>query len=188
MKAQRVDSPGPTSIDWGSGEITGEGVVESVKTLGELANLFEDEVAWRSMDAKTEVYRVRAWKPVADGTTGGLFWGATVLQPGRVGNEFFMTHGHFHALRDRAEYYATIRGQGALLLMQEDGETWSQAMSPGSVHYIPGYIGHRVANTGAEPLVFLASWPSDAGYDYGRIRTAGFGKRMMLRNGAPCLV
>ena len=183
-----IHSPGQTFVDWESGEITGEGVEERVKTLADLPGLFHDEAAWRGMDPRTEIYRVRFWKPVPDGTTGGLFWGATILQPGRVGDEFFMTHGHFHAIRDRAEYYATVRGTGVLLLMREDGETWSQTMRPGTVHYIPGGIAHRVANTGQEPLVFLASWPSDAGYDYGRIRVSGFGKRMVLRNGASCLV
>ncbi len=183
-----LESPGPTFVDWVSGTIRGEGVEESVKTLAQLPGLFHDEAAWRSMDPETEIYRVRSWKPVPEGTTGGLFWGATILQPGRVGDEYFMTHGHFHAVRDRAEFYATVSGNGALLLMQEDGATWSQAMKPGTVHYIPGCIAHRVVNTGSEQLVFLASWPSDAGHDYARIRAAGFSKRMVMRDGAPCLV
>ncbi|MFZ0745752.1 MAG: glucose-6-phosphate isomerase family protein [Terracidiphilus sp.] len=181
-------SPGPTFVDWDSGLITGEGVEESVKTLGQMSGLFHDEAARRSMDPETEVYRVRFWKPVPDGTTGGLFWGATVLQPGRVGDEYFMTHGHFHALRDRAEFYATVKGSGAMLFMDEDRNTWSQDMAPGSVHYIPGNAAHRVVNTGSEPLVFLASWPSDAGHDYARIRVTGFSKRMVLRDGRPCLI
>jgi glucose-6-phosphate isomerase len=180
--------PEPTFVDWNCGAISGEGVQDSVKMLGQLPGLFHDEAAWRAMNPETEVYRVRFWRPVPDGTSGGLFWGATVVQPGRVGDEYFMTHGHFHAILDRAEYYATVRGTGALLLMREDGETFAQAMMPGTVHYIPGRIAHRVANTGTEPLIFLASWPSDAGYDYARIRSTGFGKRMVVRDGAPCLV
>lgn len=179
--------PGPAFVDWSSGEITGTGIEESVKTLGALAGIFRDEEARQKLDPDTEVYRVRFWRPVVEGTTGGLFWGATVIQPGRVGDEFFMTHGHFHTIRDRGEYYATVKGTGALLLMRENGETWSETMNPGSVHYIHGGIAHRVANTGIEPLTFLASWPSDAGHDYAQIRSMGFGKRMVLRNGAPCL-
>jgi glucose-6-phosphate isomerase len=99
-----------------------------------------------------------------------------------------MTHGHFHAIRDRAEFYMTVGGNGALLLMQEDGATWSQAMKPGTVHYIPGCIAHRVVNSGSVALVFLAGWPSDAGHDYARVRDVGFGKRIVMRDGAPCLV
>jgi len=183
-----LHSPNPTVVDWSTGNLTGEDIEQSVKTLGQLAGLFHDEAAFASMDAATEVYRVQFWRPVPDGTTGGLFWGATVLQPGRVGDEYFMTHGHFHAIRDRAEFYATVRGVGAMIFMDESGNAWSQAMAPGSVHYIPGNVAHRVANTGSEPLVFLASWPSDAGHDYARIRTTGFSKRMVMREGWPCLI
>lgn len=180
--------PNPTGIDWGSGCLSGDGIQESVKTLGQLAGLFHDQSAWRSMDPSMEVYRVQFWKPAQDGKEGGLFWGTTVLQPGQVGDEYFMTHGHFHAIRDRAEYYATLRGTGALLMMEENGNTWSQTMTPGTVHYIPGCIAHRVSNTATEPLVFSACWPSDAGHDYTIIRTRGFGKRMVTRAGVPCLV
>lgn len=188
MSNNGAKSPGPTFVDWASGEISGEGIEESVKTLGQLAGLFQDEAAWRKMDPDTVIYRVRFWRPVPDGTAGGLFWGATVLEPGRVGNEYFMTHGHFHAIRDRAEFYATVKGTGMMLFMDENHETWSQPMAPGSVHYLPGYAAHRVVNTGNTPLVFLACWPSDAGHDYGRVRTGGFSKRMVMRDGAPCLI
>ncbi len=182
------DHPHATLIDWTSGTLAGEGIEESVKTLGQLPGIFQDESAWRTMNPATEVYRVQFWKPVPDGTLGGLFWGTTVLRPGRVGEEYFMTHGHYHHIRDRAEFYATVKGVGALLLMDENGHTRSQSMTPGTVHYIPGNVAHRAVNTGDEPLVFLASWPSDAGYDYAGIRATGFSRRMVVRNGAPCLV
>lgn len=178
----------PTHVDWSTGIISGEGVEESVKTLGQLGGLFHDEEAWHNMAAETEVYRVRAWKPVHDGTPGGLFWGSTILQPGRVGDEYFMTHGHFHEERDRGEFYATVKGTGAMVFMDDKGRAWSQTMSIGTVHYVPGMVAHRVVNTGEVPLVFLACWPSDAGHDYGVIRTAGFSKRLVLRDGEPCLV
>lgn len=187
MSTIQNTSPPPTLVDWNTGLISGDGIEESVKTLGQLQGIFENETEWRAMNPLTEVYRVRYWRPVPDGKTGGLFWGCTVLQSGRVGDEYFMTHGHFHAIRDRAEFYCTVKGTGALIIMREDGEIWSQTMQPGTVHYIPGNVAHRVANTGDEPLVFLASWPSDAGHDYARIRETGFSKRMVLRNGEPCL-
>jgi glucose-6-phosphate isomerase len=188
MSADHFATLKPAFVDWSSGHIVGEDVEEAVKTLGQLAGLFHDEEAFRSIPTDTEVYRVQSWKPVSDGNTGGLFWGSTVLQPGRVGDEFFMTHGHFHSLRDRAEIYATVRGTGAMIFMDEARQTWSQPMAAGSVHYIPGKVAHRVANTGDIPLAFLACWPSDAGHDYAQIRATGFSKRMLLRNGEPCLL
>ena len=127
MNTCEARSPRPTFVDWSTGAISGEDVEESVKTLGQLAGIFRDQATWNSMNPETEVYRVRFWKPVPDGTNGGLFWGATVLQPGRVGDEYFMTHGHFHAIRDRAEFYATVKGDGAMLFMDEAGNTWTPA-------------------------------------------------------------
>jgi glucose-6-phosphate isomerase, archaeal len=173
--------------DWVTGTIDGPGIEESAKTLGQLAGLFLDEQARLAMDPLTEVYRVRYWHPVPEGTTGGLFWGATTLYPGLVGDEYFMTYGHSHVIRDRAEIYATSKGSGVLMLMSEDGECRTQQMTSGSVHYIPGTIAHRVVNTGDEPLIFFASWPSDAGHDYERIRNGGFSKRVLRRNGVPCV-
>jgi glucose-6-phosphate isomerase len=180
--------PTPTRIDWISGQIHGTGIEQSTKKLGQLAGLFLDGSACEAMDPEMEIYTVRFWRPVPDGTIGGLFWGTTTLQPGMVGDEYFMTHGHFHARPDRAEFYATVRGSGRLILIAEDGETTMQTMTPGSVHYIPGFTAHRVANTGTEPLVFVASWPSDAGHDYARVRKPGFGKRLLRRDGHPCLL
>ena len=180
--------PLPTSVDWLTGELQGEGIQESVTTLGKLAGLFQDEAARQVMNPETVVYRVRYWHPVAEGTEGGLFWGATILQPGRVGDEYFMTRGHSHVVSNRAEIYATVRGAGLLLLMGEDGEVTTQPMTPGSVHYIPGMTAHRTINIGEEELVFLASWPSDAGHAYGGVGNRGFSKRVLCRNGAPCLL
>lgn len=176
------------SIDWTSGELSGTGVHTSTKTLGEIGSIFFDQEAAVRMPASLEVYRVQAYTPVAAGTEGGLYWGRTVLQPGKVGDEYFMTKGHFHRIRNRAEYYLAVQGTGALLLMDESGNTRCETMSPGSVHYIPGCTAHRVANIGDTPLIFSACWPSDAGYDYEPIERQGFSTRMLQRKGEPVLV
>ena len=65
--------PKPTEVDWSSGVIAGEGIEEWVKRLGQLAGLFHNKAAWSRMDPELEVYRVRFWRPVSEGTTGGLF-------------------------------------------------------------------------------------------------------------------
>jgi glucose-6-phosphate isomerase len=105
-----------------------------------------------------------------------------------VGDEYFMTHGHYHLKRDRGEYYGVIGGKGILVLMDEDRATRTEAMVPGSLHYIAGGNAHRVVNSGHEPLLFWACWPSDAGHDYASIKTQGFGARVLHRHGGPVVI
>jgi glucose-6-phosphate isomerase len=140
------------------------------------------------MDPSTIVYRVSWYGPVPEGTEGGLFWGTTMIEPGRVDEEYFMTYGHRHLKRNRAEYYSCILGTGLLMMMDNSRQASVEEMAPGSLHYIPANVTHRVANTGQDPLRFAACWPSDAGHDYEVIRGEGFGVRVVERNGAPQVI
>jgi glucose-6-phosphate isomerase len=175
-------------VDWATGQLHGADVRVRVKTLREIAGLFNDAYCCGQMDPETVVYRVQWWEPVPEGTEGGLFWGRTVIEPGKVGDEYFMTHGHFHLRRDRAEIYGAVQGNGALILADATGRTWMEPMSQGSLHYIAGDVAHRVANVGEVPLSFLACWGSDAGHEYGTIATSGFGARLICHKGTPTLL
>lgn len=179
-----IDSP----YRFTGSEMNGEGVNRCLRVLGDLKGIFADEAAYEAMDKNIEAYRVASVEPVVQGTPGGLYMGITYLAPGKVGNEYFMTKGHFHSNRDTAEYYWGVEGEGMLILMDEERNVWAERMFPGSLHYIPGKVAHRVANTGAETLVFAASWPSDAGHDYGTIAQEGFAKRLVEVDGKPELV
>lgn len=152
---------------------------QSQRTLGELRSIFQDQDV--VMDPQTPVYATYGCPGEVEGDAR-LLYATTVLQPGRVGDEYFMTRGHFHTKPERGEFMVTVKGTGAALLMERDGRTWMEEMRPGSVHDIDGRHAHRVANTGDEPLVFLVVWMSDCGHDYESIRERGFGKR--LRAGA----
>lgn len=155
----------------------------STRTLGELSGLFADENARRRLPPGTLAYTVAAHFPVSEGTPGGLFFGVSILEPGKVGDEFFMTRGHFHALRDRGEYYWGESGEGLLVLMTEDRKWRVENVRPGSLHYIPGHTAHRLVNTGRAQLRVGACWPSDAGHDYAAIAEKGFSVRILERGG-----
>lgn len=176
------------SMEFTTGALSGAGVNEVTQTISQMSGIFRDEVALRALNQSTVIYRVQLLVPVPGDTEGGLFLGTTFLEPGLVGDEYFMTKGHFHSIRNRSEYYITISGAGGLVLMDENRTTWVEPMSPGSIHYIPACVAHRVANIGNSVLSFIACWPSDSGHDYASILGCGFSARLRSIHGSPTLV
>lgn len=181
--------PATLQVNLQTAQLSGNTDIQTIgRTLGDLKGIFRDEAAFQALSQTKKVYSVQSFFPVKDGTEGGLFWGSTFIEPGQVGDEYFMTKGHFHSKIDRTEFYMGVEGEGALILMDETGRTWWERMHPGSVHAIPGRVAHRVANTGSAVLSFLACWPSDAGHDYETIARDGFGARLRSVDGIPQLI
>lgn len=119
---------------------------------------------------------------------GQVLHSTTVIYPGRIGDEYHMTKGHFHVKRDRAEIYLGLAGEGYLLLMADQGEVVSVPMKAGTIAYVPPCWAHRTVNTGNQPFIFFAAWPGDSGHDYGTIEDLGFAKLLVERGGQPTLV
>ncbi len=114
---------------------------------------------------------------------GQLQYCISTTYPGTVGEEFFMTKGHYHQVPDTAEIYLCLRGQGYMLMKTAEGEcVWEQFL-PGRLVYVPPYWAHRSVNTGAEPLVSFCAYPGDAGHNYGDIEKEGFPVRIVKRGG-----
>lgn len=175
-----------TTIDLATGTLAGE-VTTSERRIADLAGLFADEAARAALPQDTIVYRVQMHDKEAEGTPGGLLFGTSFVYPGKVGDEYFMTKGHFHAKRDTAEYYFCISGRGALILMDEAGNCWAEKMERGTLHYIPRSVAHRLANTGEEVLAVGCCWSADCGHDYASIARTGFAKRLREVDGEPKL-
>ena len=176
------------SAKWTNQKLEGHKIETIARKLKDLKDVFYDQETLVNMDPEITVYEVESYFPVPDGTEGGLFFGITFIHPGTVGDEYFMTKGHFHQIRNRGEFYYTIKGDGVLLLMDEQRRCRTERMFPGSIHFIPGHTAHRSINTGDCVLSFNAFWPSDAGHDYTSISKDGFSKRMVKNNDKPKLV
>jgi len=158
--------------------LVGEEVVNITRTLGDIRSIFEHGDRITAQQANEIAYSVSSYMPEKKGTPGGLYFGITHLRHGLVGDEYFMTKGHFHANMDTAEFYWGIEGEGVLILMDEQGNIKGERMFPGSLHYIPGRTAHRVANVSDSTLSFGACWSSDAGHDYESIEKNGFSARL----------
>jgi glucose-6-phosphate isomerase, archaeal len=176
------------AVNLSTGKLSGQSVVTIARTVKEMKGLYADEKARQLLNQEAVVYRVQSFQPVGESVEGGLFWGTTFIEPGMVGDEYFMTKGHSHRKPSRGEFYMTVSGSGALILMAQERRTTFEPMRPGSLHYIPGYTAHRVANTGDSVLTFLACWPSDSGHDYESIVSQGFSARLRNVEGVPVLV
>lgn len=155
------------------------GTIDDVPTverrLSDLRGCFRDARAYeRALEAGDPlVYTVASVQP-ANGE-GDLHYGLGVLQPGLIGDEYFLTKGHMHAWRDAAEIYVGLAGRGAMLLEDEvGGGSRMVILQPNAVVYVPGHTAHRTINTSDEPLAYLGVYPARAGHDYGVIAERNF--------------
>jgi glucose-6-phosphate isomerase len=110
------------------------------------------------------------------------------LYAGLVGDEYFMTKGHYHTVLETGEAYLCLRGQGLMMMKLSDGTCRWEPFMPGRLVYAPPYWAHRSINTGNEPLISLCLYPGDAGHNYGDIKTQGFPKRAFQRNGQVTII
>ena len=54
---------------------------------------------------------------------GELLHGTSIVHPGKVGNEYFMTKGHFHSVLDTAEVYYVLQGRGMMVTANQPSWT-----------------------------------------------------------------
>lgn len=182
-------SPQPCSVEFSANTgIIGEAMARYQKRLSALRGLFLDSDALerRIREEKDPVcYENFAFNNSR--AEGDIFFGTTILYPGKVGIEYHLTRGHYHRKRDRAETYQTLSGRGLVLFEREDVAKRTAELVPGKVTYIPPFWAHRSVNTGRVPLVFLWTCPVDAGHDYASLGQRGMRLVVLERNGVPCV-
>lgn len=169
----------PPQVEWASGALAKGPLLRKSTRIRDLIGIFADDPARQRLAGEHVVYDVEilATSPAE----GELYTGVTHLYPGRVGDEYFMTRGHFHARREQGEVYFGLRGNGLLLLQNEQGQARLESVCAGSIHIIPGFTAHRLINTGSEVLSALAVWPGVAGHDYAAL-AKGFTLRVFEKN------
>jgi glucose-6-phosphate isomerase len=150
------------------------GATTSQRRLSDLRGCFADEAAFEEALERADdvVYSVASWSQ--DSGDGALSFGLGTIQPGRIGEEYHLTKGHYHAWREAAEVYVGVHGVGGIVLETEDGVDRFVPVAAGEIVYVPGATAHRTVNTGDEPFVYLGVYPAEAGHDYGSIAEDNF--------------
>ena len=114
---------------------------------------------------------------------GALTVGTSVLEPGRIGEEYALTRGHLHRVANRAEMYFGLRGHGVMLLENVEGDVHALEIVPGSLVYVPGGWLHRSVNVGPDVLVTLFCFSADSGQNYEIVEQSGGFKKLVVDDG-----
>ena len=176
-----------SKMDLDRGLIEGASITE--RFLADLRGAFLDEAAYQQALAAGNPLLYRVSTISAPQGEGQLHYALGWLEPGKVGREYYLTKGHYHAWREAAEVYIGLRGRGCILLEAEaSGESRLLPLGAGLVVYVPGHTAHRTINTGTEPLLYLGVYPAAAGHDYEPITRRNFRKVVVEEQGRPVLL
>jgi glucose-6-phosphate isomerase len=175
---------GQISLDWERGftlDFALQGglsqkAASTKRRLSQMRGMFADTAAYEKTLQSEDPLVYEFYELGAPERPGDLAFGSSITYPGKVGNEYFMTKGHFHTVLETAEVYYTLSGEGFMLLENPEGDSSLQPLSPGSAVYVPPRYAHRTINTGTVPLVSFFVFRGDAGHNYGAIETKGYRK------------
>ncbi|WP_455382085.1 glucose-6-phosphate isomerase family protein [Salinispira pacifica] len=153
------------------------------RRLSSMKGQYLDQTAYERMLGQEDSLLYEVYELLRPEKEGELLSGLSIVHPGKVGNEYFMTKGHFHEVLETAEIYLCLSGRGMMVMETPEGDWSVKELTPGVSLYVPPRWAHRSVNTGAsEDLVTYFIYPAHAGHDYGTIETRGF--RKLVTEGA----
>jgi glucose-6-phosphate isomerase len=159
------------------------------RRLSSMKGQFCDGDAFARALAREDTLLYEVYEHQRPDVAGELRHGVSVVHPGRVGDEYFMTKGHFHSVLETAEIYYCLHGEGRMVMETPEGNCSIEELRPGRVLYVPPRWAHRSVNTGATAdLVTFFVYPGHAGHEYGTIERYGFRKLVVARAGGPIVV
>lgn len=160
------------------------------KHLSQMKGMFADEAALEKKieeEGDSLIYEFHS-SPVPE-TPGDFAFGCSILNPGKIGDEYYFTKGHFHTILDTGEVYYCLKGHGYMLLENPEGDWSAQEMHSGEMVYVPKRYAHRSINVSPdEQLITFFVFRADAGHDYGTIETKGYRKLLVEKDGKPTII
>lgn len=155
----------------------------TVRKATDMQGYYKDEKALAELVENGNPVHYEVFEVPVPEEYGHLMYCISTLQPGKVGEEYFMTKGHYHTIAGTAEIYLCLKGEGYMLMKTTSGECRSVKMTRGQMVYVPPFWAHRSVNTGNEPLVSFCVYQADAGHNYGDIEEEGFPASFQNKNG-----
>ena len=187
MSLAKTDYPISLQFNLADGSFTDSPVIVE-RRIAEMGKMFYDQEA-ASKIAESEdrlIYEMIHY--YFETSNSDMSLAVSKIQPGKVGDEYHMTKGHFHEAPDQPEIYFCLQGTGFLLLETLDGEFRAEPWKTGTITHIPPQWAHRVVNSGKDVLFYISSFHKSAGHVYDLIEKNGFKNVVVERNGIPVLV
>lgn len=154
------------------------------RNLSKMAGQYLDQDAFEAQLTEDDKLLYEVYELEVPEKSGEILHGISIVHPGKIGNEFFMTKGHYHTVLETAEIYYTLSGSGYMIMETPEGDWAVEKLIPGSVLYVPPRWAHRSVNIGSnEDLVMFFAYPANAGHNYASIETQGFRKLVLDING-----
>lgn len=159
------------------------------RRLSALQGQFLDQETYSKMLSIEDKLIYEVYEIIRPEVQGELLMGISIVHPGKVGKEFFMTKGHFHSVLETSEIYYCLRGEGYIVMETPEGDTCVELLTPGKVLYVLPRWAHRsICTSRSEDLVTFFAFPADAGHDYGTIERQGFRKLVVDSDNGPEIV
>lgn len=152
--------------------------------LSQMRGMFADDTAYEDIIKNSDplIYEFHSI-PIPE-EAGNLAFGCSIVKPGKVGEEYYMTKGHFHTILETGEVYYCLSGHGYMMMENPEGDWLAEELLPGRAVYVPRRYAHRSINVDPEQdLVTFFVYAADAGHDYGTIEIKGYRKLLVERNG-----
>lgn len=147
------------------------------RPLSSIRGMFADQTACERMLVQGDSLVYEVYEIKRPELPGELALGISIVHPGKVGAEFFMTKGHFHDVLEAAEVYYCLKGEGLMMMETPEGRTSEAVLKAGTVLYVPPRWAHRsVCTSRQDDLVTFFVYPAHAGHDYKTIEVQGFRK------------
>jgi glucose-6-phosphate isomerase len=158
------------------------------RSLSNMKGQYNDGATFEAMLAREDPLLYEVYEFRRPELAGELLSGISIIHPGKVGSEYYMTKGHFHSVLETAEVYYILDGQGCMVMETPEGDWAVEELRPGRILYVLPRWAHRTVNTGKGDLVMFFVYPGNAGHDYGTIERQGFRKLVVEVDGKPQIV